>query len=84
MWLWGFISMFFCVIFLKKRMKELTACIDVRHDIVHRNGRSTDGLLTTITQDDVEKVIRLVHRIVEHIDKQIITGLPDDKMNIVK
>ncbi|MDU7582332.1 HEPN/Toprim-associated domain-containing protein [Aeromonas sp.] len=70
--------------FPEKRMKELTACIDVRHDIVHRNGRSTDGLLTTITQDDVEKVIRLVHRIVEHIDKQIITGLPDDKMNIVK
>lgn len=70
--------------FPEENISELTACIVVRHDIVHRNGKSTDGLMITVTQDDVEKLIRLIHRIVEHIDKQIITGLPDDKMNIVK
>lgn len=69
--------------FPEENISELTACIVVRHDIVHRNGKSTDGLMITVTQDDVEKLIRLIHRIVEHIDKQIITGLPDDKMNIV-
>lgn len=69
--------------FPEDKVSELKICIQVRHDIVHRNGKNTDGLVLTVTQDDVEKVIRLVHRVVEHIDKQIISGLPDDKMNIV-
>ncbi|MCC0180286.1 hypothetical protein LEO76_01745 [Aeromonas hydrophila] len=70
--------------FPEGKIPELQNYIQIRHDIVHRNGRSTDGLMVTVTQDDVNKVIRLVHRVVKHIDKQIISGLPDDKMNIIK
>jgi len=70
--------------FPEDKLSDLANCIKIRHDIVHRNGKSTDGFVVSVTQDDVEMVIRLVHRIIEYIDKQIISGLPDDKMNIVK
>lgn len=70
--------------FPEDKLSDLANCIKIRHDIVHRNGKSTDGFIVSVTQDDVEMVIRLVHRIIEYIDKQIINGLPDDKMNIVK
>lgn len=70
--------------FPEDKLSDLANCIKVRHDIVHRNGKSTDGFIVSVTQDDVEMVIHLVHKIIEYIDKQIISGLPDDKMNIIK
>lgn len=70
--------------FPEDKISELKGCIQLRHDIVHRNGKSTDGYVRSVTQVDVENAIRLVYRVVEHIDKQIISGLPDDKMIIVK
>lgn len=67
--------------FPKDKLTELTNSIDIRHDVVHRNGKSTDGLMVIVSQDDVENLIRLIHKIIEHIDKQIISGLPDDNTN---
>ncbi|WP_330543768.1 HEPN/Toprim-associated domain-containing protein [Aeromonas hydrophila] len=78
-----FMNVLLCY-FPEDKISELKSCIQLRHDIVHRNGKNTDGYVHIVTQDDVEKAIRLVHRVVEHIDKQIISGLPDDKMSIIK
>lgn len=46
-------------------------CIEIRHDIVHRNGKSKDGELHLITKDSIIKCINDIKAFVEDIEKKI-------------
>lgn len=58
-------------------ISALIKSVETRHDIVHRNGKSTDGEMVIVTKKDVRELIKLVRRVVLHIDKQILDGLLD-------
>ncbi|QFI37169.1 hypothetical protein FR932_04660 [Moritella marina ATCC 15381] len=64
--------------FPKDKISKLDAAIDIRHDIVHRNGKKTDGSLVMVSQQDVVNLIDLVQHIIKEIDYQIIDGLLDN------
>lgn len=61
--------------FQKDSVAELVKVVEIRHNIVHRNGKTKDGSMVTISDDDVRDLIRLVRSVVRHIDKQILNGL---------
>ncbi|MFQ2506366.1 HEPN/Toprim-associated domain-containing protein [Aeromonas caviae] len=63
--------------FPKDKVAQLTKSVEIRHDIVHRNGKTTDGSIIHITKEDVENLMILVSDVVSHIDKQILDGLLD-------
>lgn len=64
--------------FPKLKMSELRKAVNIRHDIVHRNGKSTEGTLVAISQKDVMNLVELVQYLIKHIDSQIIDGLLDE------
>ena len=57
---------------------ELKKAVERRHDIVHRNGKTSEGKLLEVTMDDVAKLIEVVDATIQHIDKQVKDGLLDD------
>jgi hypothetical protein len=59
-------------------LPELRKAINRRHDIVHRNGKSTDGHSIELTICDVEKLITLVDETVVYIDRQVKDGLLEE------
>lgn len=65
--------------FPHERMSDLKMAVENRHDIVHRNGKTTQGKSIEVSMVDVMEVIELVESTVMHIDKQIKDGLLDDE-----
>ena len=51
--------------------EQLYTAIGVRHDLVHRNGKTKDGKFHKLTKLDVEKVMVEVERLVTEIQMQI-------------
>lgn len=51
-------------------MKDLLAAVQIRHDFVHRNGRTPDGQEITLTPEQITELIRLVQNIVDGIEAQ--------------
>ncbi|MNL60566.1 hypothetical protein D3C87_1843860 [compost metagenome] len=64
--------------FPSENMGLLIHAVDVRHDIVHRNGKNTKGKLTEISKADVLDLLDLVDRTGKFLDTQIKDGLLDD------
>lgn len=56
----------------------LGAAVQRRHDIVHRNGRDTNGELIPIIHNDVTELALQVELFTRAIDKQILDGLKKD------
>lgn len=56
---------------------DLIEAIQVRHDIVHRNGKSPQGMRSEISMLEVHAVSALVDRTILHIDRQVKDGLLD-------
>jgi uncharacterized protein YutE (UPF0331/DUF86 family) len=54
-----------------KDLEELTQAIRVRHDIVHRSGKTKDGKEHQLAKTDVEKVAGTVEEVVWWIETQI-------------
>lgn len=52
-------------------LKEVFKGIKKRHDIVHRNGKSIKGVVTPISKNDVENIVKEVKLLVEAIDDQL-------------
>jgi hypothetical protein len=50
---------------------DLGRAVTVRHDIVHRNGRTTAGERIAIGVDEVRKVVALVQTLVDSVEKQV-------------
>ncbi|MEI4983852.1 HEPN/Toprim-associated domain-containing protein [Aeromonas caviae] len=63
--------------FPEDKIAQLKTNVEIRHDIVHRNGHKKDGSIIHIVKEDVENLITLVSDVVSHIDKQILDGLLD-------
>ncbi|WP_439829594.1 HEPN domain-containing protein [Aeromonas caviae] len=63
--------------FPEDKVSDLKKYVELRHDIVHRNGKSKDGTIVSVTKNDLRDLIELVSDVVSHIDKQILDGLLD-------
>ncbi|MFM5212551.1 HEPN/Toprim-associated domain-containing protein [Aeromonas hydrophila] len=63
--------------FPNDKIAQLSNSVEIRHDIVHRNGKKTDGSIINITKEDIEGLMILVSDVVSYIDKQILDGLLD-------
>ena len=46
--------------------------VDIRHDIVHRNGKDVNGKPIEITENDIVELIDLVMCVITDIDKQVV------------
>jgi hypothetical protein len=51
-------------------LQDLLKAVDIRHDLVHRSGKNTDGVEHTITIEEMEKVIAASNTLVSWIDRQ--------------
>jgi gas vesicle protein len=51
-------------------MKELIDAVQIRHDFVHRNGRTPDGKEISLTSEQVTEVVKLVRNLIEGIEAQ--------------
>ncbi|ELV8771984.1 hypothetical protein QNE60_003318 [Vibrio harveyi] len=61
--------------FPEDHLSKLRPLIFMRHDIVHRNGKKTDGNIVSVSQQDVVELIELVTNVTKAIDLQIIDGM---------
>ena len=52
-------------------LSTIFRAILIRHDIVHRNGKTKDGKEIVITQEKVTELINAVKQLVQHIDAQL-------------
>lgn len=59
-------------------MADLKKAVENRHDIVHRNGKTAQGKVVSVTMEEVSSLIELVDVTVKYIDHQIKDGLLDD------
>jgi len=51
-------------------MTELLKAVQIRHDFVHRNGRTADGTEIILTPDQITRLIKLVQNLIEGIEAQ--------------
>jgi hypothetical protein len=49
-------------------LKDLFKAIIIRHDIVHRNGKTPEGVERTITKEEIAALIGTVNQFVDHIE----------------
>lgn len=52
-------------------LEFICKAVNNRHDIIHRNGKSTEGEELNISKDDVQELTLNVKELVEHIETQI-------------
>ena len=57
-------------IYFPDELEQLQRAIMVRHDIVHRNGKSVNGTPVILSKKDIEDVTGLVRSFVNFIDEQ--------------
>jgi hypothetical protein len=60
----------FCIVFPEELDNIFTAII-IRHDIVHRNGRTKDGKTVDISEQDVVDILVRVENFIKELDKRI-------------
>jgi len=51
-------------------MKDLLVAVQIRHDLVHRDGRTPDGNEITLTPGQVTGLIKIVQNLVDGIEAQ--------------
>lgn len=64
--------------FPESSLPFLGAAVKHRHDIVHRNGKDTEGELLPIGHNDVTELVRQVELFTRAIDAQILDGMQQD------
>ncbi|MDR6679514.1 hypothetical protein J2W58_003730 [Pseudomonas psychrotolerans] len=67
--------------FPKTLIAPLKNAVEIRHNIVHRNGKTTLGEIVDVSSDDVVALAELARSTVTHIDKQIKDGLLDEEVD---
>ena len=55
--------------------KTFFKAINLRHDIIHRNGRLRNGERIKLNEKDVRELIEKVQKLVDYLDSQIVTIL---------
>ncbi len=61
--------------FPKDLKDELSSAVSVRHDIVHRNGKKSDGTELVITSADVMRLEKTMMELLSYVDDQILDAL---------
>ena len=56
----------------------LCKCVNTRHDIVHRNGKTKSGDIISIERKDIEELAKAVSDMIENVESQIFAS-PDEK-----
>jgi hypothetical protein len=56
---------------MRKHTAILSKAVTIRHDVVHRNGKTKDGDLVIIKKDDIEELIINVDSLVQEIENNI-------------
>lgn len=51
--------------------KEIENAIDIRHDIVHRNGKDKEGNIRNISKDDVEQLSDHILDFIYEVDTMV-------------
>ena len=64
--------------FPESSLPFLGAAVKRRHDIVHRNGKDTEGELLPIGHNDVDELGRQIELFIRAIDAQILNGMQLD------
>lgn len=57
-------------------ISELMQEIKVRHDIVHRAGRDSNGIVVDLSVNDLQRVLKLVHNFADAIEGQLKVRFP--------
>ncbi len=52
-------------------LSNIYRAIEIRHDIVHRNGKSKDGVDTEIKKSDIQELLRDSRQFIEFVNKQL-------------
>lgn len=52
-------------------LSNIIQAIRFRHDIVHRNGKTKDGDIIKLTEQDIEILLERVEKFIEHIESQL-------------
>jgi hypothetical protein len=55
----------------KQLMISLQKAIDIRHDVVHRNGKDKSGHVHSLSVSAIEMTIKDSRLFVNHLDKQL-------------
>ncbi len=53
-------------------INEIQKAVMIRHDIVHRNGKTREGIEIVITKEHIEQIIKKIEGFIKHIDDQLI------------
>ncbi len=67
--------------FPRDELGALANAVSTRHDIVHRNGKSSMGKVVKITPEALDSLVRIVRKTVKAIDIQVQDGLLDEIEN---
>ena len=54
--------------------KSILKAISIRHDIVHRNGKTGSGRTIKLKEKDIETLITNIFEFISSIDKQLSTN----------
>ena len=57
----------------------LNGAIEIRHDIVHRNGKDKDGIMHNITKEEVLKIAEHVNDFIYRVDIALPPLVDDEK-----
>jgi len=52
--------------------EKILNAIDIRHDIIHRNGYKKDGAKITISKNDIIETIKVFESLIKDVDRQVI------------
>ncbi|MEN4578082.1 HEPN/Toprim-associated domain-containing protein [Pantoea agglomerans] len=61
--------------FPEKSLRIIGPAVQIRHDIVHRNGRNTKGEALSIDYESVQALANVVLQFMQNVDAQILDGL---------
>lgn len=61
--------------FPEKSLRIIGPAVQIRHDIVHRNGRNTKGEALSINYESVQALANVVLQFMQNVDAQILDGL---------
>ena len=59
-------------------ISDLMREIVMRHDVIHRGGRTKDGTEVSLNHDDVERAIQLVDEFAKAIEADLKNNYPED------
>ncbi len=45
--------------------------INIRHDIIHRNGKDKTGKIVKITRNDIKLLVEVIDHLVDHIEQEL-------------